>query len=342
MKQEDIKIIQWNCRSLYQKLTRFKDFLYREEPHVCCLSETRLKKEAEPIFINYNAYYEHRLEKDGGGLAILVRKDVNFRVKLLDKYVAGNLEIQAITMEGTPNPIDIINLYNPCKNVLKTEFEHYFNQVQNQVIIIGDFNAHHTMWGNIEQNNQSGNNLFDSLFSFPDLNLLTPKGLPTYYNVNNGKTSTIDLCFVSSNLFQHGDIQILDHNLDSDHEIIQIGVVFTIDLQKIECRPKWKFRGGNKWDDWRQQLPELKSNQEFASKYAETMENLISTSRRIFGMTKGIYNPKYSKPWWNQECSEKTEAKKKARKQLKLNPTPSNLIKLKKSRSTNKKGSQKR
>ena len=323
--EENLIIVQWNSNSIYRKLTRFKQFLYELQPHICCISETWLKHDKEPTFTNYQVCYAHRLNKTGGGLAILIRKDINFLPIEVKTFTGGNLEIQAITLLSQPRKIDILNVYNPNKDVKKSEFTHYFSQFKNQVIILGDFNAHHSWWGNVTKNNQSGMNLCDAIYNFPDLTLLTPKGLPTYYHAQTQKSSTLDLCFASSCLKGITSVEIIDCDIGSDHEAIKIRLCFKPMLQKTKSRPKWKF-SEEKWDNWRRNLPELNAIEDLDSSYNELKTNLIITSKNTFGQTKGEYNPKYNKPWWNEECARVVGLKLEAKKKLKRHPSEENLI----------------
>ena len=59
-------------------------------------------------------------------------------------------------------------------------------------------------------------------------------------------------------------------------------------------------------------------------------KNVVNTSLNIFGKTSGIHHPKYTKPWWNEQCEEVVLTRKLAKKELKRNPTPMNLIYFKK------------
>ena len=79
----NIKILVWNCHSIYNKLSHFKDRLYASKPHVVCLTETWLKNNREPIFTNYTNYLVNRGTSMGGGIAILIRNDIIHVRKIL-------------------------------------------------------------------------------------------------------------------------------------------------------------------------------------------------------------------------------------------------------------------
>ena len=83
--------------------------------------------------------------------------------------------MQAVTIYSKNNIIDVLNLYNPSQNISADEFNHYFKQLNNSKVIVGDFNAHHQMWDTKSPNNSTGSNLISSLIDNPDLCLLTPQ-----------------------------------------------------------------------------------------------------------------------------------------------------------------------
>ena len=103
-------VVQWNNKSIYRQLTRFKHSIYELQPHIYCISETWLIQDNERTFTNYRVCYAHRLNKTGGGLEILMRKDIIFLLIEVKSFIGGNLEIQAITMLSQPRKIDIINV----------------------------------------------------------------------------------------------------------------------------------------------------------------------------------------------------------------------------------------
>ena len=95
-----INLLSWNCHSLYGKLNHFRTNLYKYTPHIVCLSETWLRNDREPVFINYQKYLCNRNQSSGGGIGILVRRDLISNIKILTPFADGNLEIQAVTINS--------------------------------------------------------------------------------------------------------------------------------------------------------------------------------------------------------------------------------------------------
>lgn len=61
-------------------------------------------------------------------------------------YGNGGLELQGIEIMHEGKIIDIINCYNPNKNITVEEFQFYHMQLSRCFIMVGDFNAHNPIW----------------------------------------------------------------------------------------------------------------------------------------------------------------------------------------------------
>jgi len=324
-------MITWNCRSLPSNLSCFKVKLYAIKPHLVFLTETWLQQGKEPRFINYRAYFKHRVGRPHGGLGILVRNDVTVIPNDVSSYPGGSLEFQSLTMMNNNLKYDLLNLYNPGENISETEFLYYFEQLEERKIVTGDLNAHHQIWDTNHPNNTTGNNLVSSLFLTPDLTLITPQNLATYYHPRTGTPSTLDLCFVSLALAPLSEVY-MESDIGSDHDpvITRINIIPT--LAKIKCRRRWKFDGG-KWTDFCGSLlpindREIQNQTQFHESHEEITENILSAAKSTFRLSRSTVTPKYSKPWWNERCAEVVEAKRGAKNLFHRHPTIENLIAL--------------
>ena len=65
----------------------------------------------------------NRPQGTGGGLGILIKNDVQYRNLKLNSFQNGVLEVQAIRIYiNSTESYDILNFYNPNKNVSVNEF----------------------------------------------------------------------------------------------------------------------------------------------------------------------------------------------------------------------------
>ena len=322
MNNENLEIISWNSRSLYANLSEFKIFLYCNKPHIVCICESWLKSSHEPSFINYTSYFNHRINKSGGGTAILVRNDICAQAKDLNQYPNGGLEIQSITVFANKR-IDIINIYNPSKSITKDEFIFYFKQIYHNGVVVGDFNGHHKMWDSRSTPNKTGHSLVDCLVELNNFELLTPLNFPTYLNVHNNLTSTLDLLFVSPSLCSGAQIS-LERPLGSDHRPIRLSLPVGPTFRERERRQLWKVKEVN-WSAWRTALTPVRYEGIVDVDYANLISSMTKACEITMKRSSKIINLKYATPWWTDECKQIVNGKNRASKVLRRCPTPENL-----------------
>ena len=328
---DPLRILSWNCHSLYTKLSNFKIYLYSEKPHIACLSETWLKSSRLPNFVNYSSSFKCRETRAGGGLAILIRSDVHFSAKTLTLFPNGKLEVQAVTIQCEGSSLDILNIYNPNHNISITEFNFYFDQLSYNKLIVGDFNAHHSLWDNRNPENTTGTHLVEAMTLSPDLSLLTPTNLNTYYHTAARRFFTIDLSLANSELLPLSQVQ-LGADLGSDHNPIFTNLHFKPILRSFKRRPKWIFTNSAQWEKWSKVLPTPPPNvineDCLDLSYSNFCNNIIHSAEKCFRKSKPFNNPKYSTPWWNNECNDAVRHRRHCKNLFHRHPTNHNLTQL--------------
>lgn len=88
----------------------------------------------------------------------------------------------------------LCNIYIPEHNM-----NEILNQISSPLIILGDFNAHHTIWGS-EYISCRGQVIEDILLKTPNKSLLND-GQSTHVTLANGKLSAIDYFFFNCYLY---------------------------------------------------------------------------------------------------------------------------------------------
>jgi len=162
-----LEIIQLNCHGLFGKLTEFKLYLYREKPDVVCLCETWVRSH-EPSFVGYFVLWSHRRNALRGGMAILIRRDIQKQPFDIPPFPgAANLEFQAIKINTALGWIAIANFYNPGRNVGHNEVTHYMTQLGDKFVAVGDFNAHSPLWDSRGRSNMTGRSLESAMETLP-------------------------------------------------------------------------------------------------------------------------------------------------------------------------------
>jgi len=320
-----IDIIFWNARSIYNKLSELKYYVYTRKPHLVCIQETWARDDYMPSFINYRTFFKNRGAR-GGGLLTLVRNDLVVEPFDLQMFINGQLEIQTVKIQIRNNSFWVTNLYNPNLPILEREFSHYFRQFGNNSIVVGDFNAHHNIWDDKVNNPcPTARNLLASLLHNP-LQIITPQSMPTHIDSRTGRISTIDLCLVTSNLSTKCNVQ-LGEDCGSDHCPILVKVEIKPITVRMKSRPKWKFTDEG-WGDFRQKLRDIyhtDPNWNTETLNQELTNSLYDAAETVFGQTSGDINLKYNNSWWTPECDRASRWRKLCKAVVRRNPTQRNI-----------------
>ena len=325
------RVLFWNARSILTKLSQFKNLLISSSPHIAGICETWLKSNTTPKFQNYDIVRMDRVGRRCGGLAFLIRKDLKKCIMPLQEYVDGQLETLAIRVAFDNGWGYFLLCYNPCKEVTKEEFDHYFKQIPSPQFILGDFNAHHRYWDPKlikSEENSSGRALFEILPSQQCCLLNTP-GLPTRIDPYSGKASTIDLCF-GSGMFSTPTSFKTENNLGSDHFPVIVDFDNIASLAVQSKRPRWNFNGEkSKWDGFRENVlthSEIHSpdniihDASLADGVQSKTNIIVEAGKKSFYLGSGKIFKKPAKPWWSPECSRAVAIKRRAFNKWKRRP----------------------
>lgn len=216
-----INILQANIKSLENHKMELRMELIQNKIHAAILSETwtRLEK-----INSYNITGYHKIiqcRSDGyGGVAIYLKN--NYKYIRIPLVTSDNFEVIGIKIVN--NNIYIVSVYvNPKISVL--EFHLKWNnllesmKIYENVVIAGDFNAHHTVWGSPKVNYR-GKEILRTI-NMSNFTLVN-NGKCTYYPNNLSQNpSAIDLTIVSKNLAQKIDWDVTNEKFGGNHQIIR-------------------------------------------------------------------------------------------------------------------------
>ena len=320
-----ITLVQFNCKSIKTKLSEFKVYLYSKKPEILCLAETWVRPGQEPTFIHYVPIWKHRVAGRGGGMCILVRADLVVVPSNLQELAGSRLEVQRVTIKMVNFQLDIMSVYNPGENINVQTFNHYFQQLGEHRIILGDFNAHNRIWSMEGADyNTSGTSLASILMRDDRLCLLTPPKLVTFLSFDNrNHQSTLDLAFLSNNMIM-GAILKVGPDLSSDHVPIEVTINHKPVVRVLKRRPKWKLEGVD-WKAWSAGLADI--NYDSDASLNELNRKLVSSLKEStyhIARTSSQYNARFSKPWWNVECSRLTAIRRRTKRLFQRHPKDAN------------------
>ena len=225
-----LKIIALNVNGLshISKRQELSLFLEEHKPDVMMLSEIRINHKKRIHYKNYHALQNCRTNRLGGGTGLLINE--KFKIHTIDTVNIAPLECTMAFMEQSNNTkILLASIYNnSCTNKNINEALNKILQIagNNQLIIGGDFNAHHQLWSqNITNQDNAGKTIAKWLQDQAILNNfeVIPTVEPTFYRQETGTYIDFFITNVNHILFdQNYPNFAITHESFSDHRAIEI------------------------------------------------------------------------------------------------------------------------
>ena len=303
-----MSLIQWNiwgfAANKEQVLILFKE----HNIAAMCLQETKLGDVTPNIGSNFIFHRSPPLRgvRAHGGTGIIVNKSVNHQivqlntalqacaiqifttrwVTLCSLYLDPTLEDQLQDGSGNPRQLELDDIQN------------LIDQLPQPFILMGDFNAKHTLWG--ETHCDRWGYIIEELLDDNDVVLMND-GSPTRHDTFHGTDSAIDLsiCTPSLRLDYQWSVDENDHG--SDHWPIHLNYSRNI---PSPCLPKWKT-GEADWKSFNESTKVECEIREFPSPVA-AYEYLVSIllCGAMLSIPRSSGTPRRpAVPWWNDTCA---------------------------------------
>ncbi|KAG5865312.1 hypothetical protein JTB14_028957 [Gonioctena quinquepunctata] len=216
----------------------------------------------------------------------------------------------------------------PNHTARDTDIMDLISQLPIPFILVGDFNAHNTMWGS--ERTFGRGKMIENVINNCNINLLNT-GSSTYFHVQSGSFSSIDLSISDLGTPPLLTWHTLDSLYDSNHFPILIS---DNESKQVNIKGKWKIAKAN-WELYSQTLKENTENINYSNDVDEAVgqltNSIISAATNCIG--KYSVNPtKRTVPWWNDSCNIAVKECKKALNKYRTTRNDSGLINLKKMR----------
>jgi len=208
-------ILQWNIHGLQANREELNILLSNFNPVLVSLQETFLKPDKIATFKNYSLYNLPSEESNGtihGGIAIL--HVVNSAVP--HSQIQLNTSLQAIAVRATCHKtISVCSIYlSPSSKFNINDFDNLTTQLPPHILLLGDFNAHSSLWG-CSKTDVRGKLVEDILLK-RNLCLLND-GSYTYLHPATGSLSAVDLNIATPSLYLDFSWQVISDQHGSDH-----------------------------------------------------------------------------------------------------------------------------
>ena len=237
----NLKIVQHNVLAWTDERSKELSAVYNKiNPAIILLNSVSVRDNKPVKIYNYNVYSKNHLNEFQAGVAIAVRKTLQY--KILDDFVDDILGIQVITTRG---PVEIYTLYSPprrhylplgeIKRIFQKTIPTYF---------IGDLNALHNLMGYLNSVNNKGRTIYNLVnndgvkYLGPDFKTLV---------IQNGKPDII-----LANRWAFFNISIIQGKVTtSDHLPIHIELSTRPIIKEYKKNFNYKKA---KWDDFQSKL----------------------------------------------------------------------------------------
>ena len=294
--------LQWNLRGIGANSAELSYLLDNLRPKVVCLQETKLppNHNYRPPK-TYSAY--HQIHTDNliasGGNTILVNN------KTLHRQIHLNTQLQATAIRATLHKaITVCSVYIPPERHLHLrELDELRDQLPKPFIILGDLNAHSSLWDShwTDAPNNRGKVVEDFLANTDTVLLNT--GTPTYRNAHTLKTSAIDLTMCSPELAAELQWSALDDTHGSDH----MPITLTPDTPAAATPPNFfNFKKAD-WTGFERDCSKISA--ENMSCFSEAVLDIAEKHIPVLSGTA-----RKNKIWFNDDCALAIQKKKKALK----------------------------
>ena len=218
----NIKTLFWNCNGLRERKQETEEIIHRMKLDIIMISETHLKSGSKIKFINYTMYRCDRTESRGGGVAILVKKNIQHSQVRFDDLCS--IEAIGVTI-NIPNQgkVTFASVYkSPNNPLLSNDLDIIFNSCDS-VIVCGDLNCKSPLW-NSTCTNPNGK-ILEEYLSKKELIVLGPTS-PTHFSTY-GSFDVLDISILK-NVCCPSSIESLCE-LSSDHNPV---------LLELKCTPE--------------------------------------------------------------------------------------------------------
>ena len=340
-KYSEIKLFQWNCRSISTNLSYLKHYLVSNNCDILILQSLSCKSSKLPRLPNYYfpPVYNIGKESEKVHTAIYILNSLQYSIcrcpdlkSDVDIYMCG-----ATVKFSKSVIINVMSVYLPKgPNDKNTEWiKTVRDQQPGKWFIAGDFNAHAPFWEKdckFVTSNRLVENIVDSPF-----HLLNDGSVTRIPDVSKHKATAIDLTLVSPEIVPSCSWETYKDTLGSDH----IPIITTISDGHnkdrnitVDIIPKYNYKKAN-WSLFQTILAsqefERYEDENIDTMYSAFMECVLSAADKAIPRLKEVKSgDRTGNVWWSDSCEKAVTYKQQMFKKYIRNKTPENHVEMKK------------
>lgn len=284
-----LKIIQWNSKSIkYNELSH-----YSLDNDIFIISETWLDFSDNIKLKDFDVIRRDRLCRRGGGVLIFVRSSLKYSIIEDVPDLHGAIESCGVNVWSDQGIISIISIYRPpdSPRINSRSWSIFFSYFKGNVIIGGDFNLPNDL-------------IIPLLEGIHNLDLvLLNDSSPTYWNIDRGHFSILDLTLVNSVLGLKSSWNVHQDLWGGDHFPIFIQLDVDTNRRPVISRPPKLYSHRTDWtlystllrsdiDLFSQDLLNTSDVQSLYSSFTSIITNCLRNASSSFESPSYIKNPK--------------------------------------------------
>lgn len=301
-----------NIRGLHSNIHAVHYHLETAKPALLFLTETQISSPADTSYLSYPGYSLEHAFIPKAGVCVYVRDDISSR--RLCNLEGRDLSILWLRVDGDDHPRVYACLYRSHSGDAETD--HLLDHVQMatdlvlqqipsaEIVILGDFNAHHAEWLGSRKTDHAGRSVHGLALTCGLTQLVaTPTRVP---DVESHTPSLLDLLLTS-----HPDgynVAVEAPLGSSDHCLIRSTVPITIlpRLRIAGYRRVWHYRSAD-WDEMRTFFASYPWKQVCFSPddpnvVADSVADVVLQGMELFVPSSLVPVRGRSQPWFGQSC----------------------------------------
>ena len=331
MASESIRIMQWNCRSINNKMDRLLPLLRTKCPDVIALQSLCNNVFSLP---NIEGYY----------YPPITDRRFKYREELVATYVRINTDYKIVDSpcpneekEGASCTVQINTKHNRNINVCNIYYPKGCNKINTEWILdvdegkkwlfVGDFNARHSNWNHAS--NQEKCKLADDIDESHFV-LLNDGSITRIPDNTNHKPSVVDLSFISPQLSPSTTWETHIDSLSSDHLPIFINIQDD-SIQSVDDNSAEKFNLQKAdWESYRNILNKVDPSSVISDNvniyYNQVRAPVLAAANETIPKRLNCKGKQPQSKWWNKDCYKNKQRYLAACRRYKSNQIGSNLI----------------
>lgn len=321
-----LKIIQWNIRSFNANRGNLISLIRKYDPDIVLLNETWSKPNHVTHVKNYNIIRCDR--EDGyGGVATMIKSSIKFQI-IKNDINYSTMDTQCIIIKL--NTLNIINCYsNPNARRFEQDLTKIFSSIQGPMILMGDLNAHHILWGS--NNNNHKGNIINNLIDEYNLTIAND-GSSTRMIPPGSDPSPLDITLASQEVRHKLTWEVIPDCGYSDHyptmTVLQMKMDRRYTNQGQHARRNLKKANWSYYKLIAEQKYNMTDEKMEYSIFENILKNVVEETLPKARNKKTI--PRPSNPWWDEECTNKNRLRKNTIQEFRESPNIENYLKAKK------------